>query len=222
MKEKRNINGVKDTNQNYKGTVAEIVKKIIAIALSLGMMITAAQAIRMYNEWRASKTQDIESAQKENIKQVSFEDVQKIVEEYREAKKNNDTEKIDALNREAIEGNYTSVLFKGLKEEIIRSLGLDIEKVEVYEARDGVFLIDKEKIKKYAVVDHTGQINSRVKYVDKNGKNPKIPYEMRQMVSNLGKECGWGNHLRIADLEEYYADFEYVAEYEPAAEIEER
>ncbi len=220
MKEKREIKGVKETNENYTGNVSGIVKKIIAIALSLGMLLTAAQAIRMYNEWKASRSNDtkIENVQKS----ISFEDVQKIVEEYREAKKNNDTEKIDALNREAIEGNYTNVLFKGLKEEIIRSLGLDIEKVEVYEARDGVFLIDKEKIKKYAVVDHTGQINSRVKYVDKNGKNPKIPYEMRQMVSNLGKECGWGNHLRIADLEEYYADFEYVAEYEPAAEIEER
>ena len=220
MKEKREIKGVKETNENYTGNVSGIVKKIIAIALSLGMLLTAAQAIRMYNEWKASRSNDtkIENVQKS----ISFEDVKKIVEEYREAKKNNDTEKIDALNRKAIEGNYTSVLFKGLKEEIIRSLGLDIEKVEVYEARDGVFLIDKEKIKKYAVVDHTGQINSRVKYVDKNGKNPKIPYEMRQMVSNLGKECGWGNHLRIADLEEYYADFEYVAEYEPAAEIEER
>ena len=220
MKEKREIKGVKETNENYTGNVSGIVKKIIAIALSLGILLTAAQAIRMYNEWKASRSNDtkIENVQKS----ISFEDVKKIVEEYREAKKNNDTEKIDALNRKAIEGNYTSALFKGLKEEIIRSLGLDIEKVEVYEARDGVFLIDKEKIKKYAVVDHTGQINSRVKYVDKNGKNPKIPYEMRQMVSNLGKECGWGNHLGIADLEEYYADFEYVAEYEPAAEIEER
>ena len=222
MKKKKTITGVKKTTESYTGNVCSIIKRIIAAALALGVAITAAVAIKLFYKWQETRRQEAGIVAQDNIKKVSFEDVQKIVEEYREAKKNNDTERIEELNREVSEGNYAGVLYKGLKEEIVRSLGLDPEKVEVYEARDGVFLIDKEKSKKRAIVDHTGQINNWVKYVDKNGKNPKIPYEMKQMVSDLGRVCGWGRYMRIADLDAYYADFEYVSGYEPAAEIEDR
>ncbi len=222
MKKKKTITGVKKTTESYTGNVCSIIKRIIAAALALGVAITAAVAIKLFYKWQETRRQEAGIVAQDNIKKVSFEDVQKIVEEYREAKNNNDTERIEELNREVSEGNYAGVLYKGLKEEIVRSLGLDPEKVEVYEARDGVFLIDKEKSKKRAIVDHTGQINNWVKYVDKNGKNPKIPYEMKQMVSDLGRVCGWGRYMRIADLDAYYADFEYVAGYEPAAEIEDR
>lgn len=222
MKKKKTITGVKKTTESYTGNVCSIIKRIIAAALALGVAITAAVAIKLFYKWQETRRQEAGIVAQDNIKKVSFEDVQKIVEEYREAKNNNDTERIEELNREVSEGNYAGVLYKGLKEEIVRSLGLDPEKVEVYEARDGVFLIDKEKSKKRAIVDHTGQINNWVKYVDKNGKNPKIPYEMKQMVSDLGRVCGWGRYMRIADLDAYYADFEYVSGYEPAAEIEDR
>lgn len=222
MKKKKTITGVKKTTENYTGNVCSIIKRIIAAALALGVAITAAVAIKLFYKWQETRREEAGIVSQDNIKKVSFEDVQKIVEEYREAKKNNDTERIDELNREVSEGNYTSVLYEVLKEEIVRSLGLDPEKVEVYEARDGVFLIDKENAKKYAIVDHTGQINNRVKYIDKNGKNPKIPYEMRQMVSDLGRVHGWGRHVRMADLDTYYANFEYVAEYEQGEEFGER
>lgn len=222
MKKKKNITGVKKTTESYTGNVYSIVKRIIAAALALGVAITAAVAIRLFHKWQETRRQEAGIVAQDNIKKVSFEDVQKIVEEYREAKKNNDTERIEELKREVSEGDYASVLYKGLKEEIVRSLGLNPEKVEVFEARDGVFLIDKEKAKEHARVDHTGQISSRVKYIDKNGKNPKIPYEMRKMVSDLGKVHGMGKYMRIDELDAYYTDFEYVSEYEPGTEIGER
>ena len=39
MKEKRKINGIKDNNQNYKGNVSEIAKKIMALVKLLLKML---------------------------------------------------------------------------------------------------------------------------------------------------------------------------------------
>lgn len=219
MKNRRKINGVKNTNENYKGNASVIVKKIVALLLSVGMIITAAEAIELYNRWRASKTKDTETAEKQNIREVSLEDVKQIVEEYREAKNNNDTEKIKEINMKLSEGNYIDALNKGLKEQVVKSLGLDPEKVDVLQARDGVFLIDKEKAKKGAVVDHTGQINNSVKYVDENGKNPKIPHEMKQILLRVGNATPTGKYMRIDELDVYYADLEEVAEYSADIEV---
>ena len=72
MKEKRKINGIKDNNQNYKGNVSEIAKKIMALVLSLGMMITAAEAIRMYNQWRASKNPEVGIENHDELKKSYF------------------------------------------------------------------------------------------------------------------------------------------------------
>mgnify|MGYP006991682296 CR=1 FL=1 len=147
MKEKRKINGIKDNNQNYKGNVSEIAKKIMALVLSLGMMITAAEAIRMYNQWRASKNPEVGIENHDELKKVTFEDVKAIVEEYREAVESNDIEKQKSLNIKFAEGDYFSALLGKYKEQIVESLDLDPEKVEVVLARDGTFLVDKEKAK---------------------------------------------------------------------------
>ena len=171
MKEKRTIKGVKENTQNYKGKAVDTIKKIVALALTLGIMITAAQAIRMYNRWRDSKTNGIGVGDVQKLKKVDFENVKSLVEEYRQAKENNDTEKIKSLEIKLSEGNYFEVLNESFKEQVVKSLGYDPQKVKVVSARDGVFLVDKEKASGRLLVDHTGQINSGVKYIDKNGKN---------------------------------------------------
>lgn len=220
MKEKREIKGVKDTNENYTGHVKGIVTKIIALLLSVGIIITAVEAIELYNRWRASRTQDIEASQQEKIKQVSFQEVKQLVEEYREAVSNNDTEKISSLESKLHEGNYFDVLYGIVKTQAVESLGLDPEKVEVFTARDGIFLIDKEKAKDRLSVDHTGQINPGVKYIAQNGKNPSIPSDIKKIISSLGDDMSAARYKRMDDLEVHYSNYEYLVEYE--LEIEER
>lgn len=220
MKEKREIKGVKDTNENYTGHVKGIVTKIIALLLSVGIIITAVEAIELYNRWRASRTQDIEASQQEKIKQVSFQEVKQLVEEYREAVSNNDTEKISSLESKLHEGNYFDVLYGIVKTQAVESLGLDPEKVEVFTARDGIFLIDKEKAKDRLSVDHTGQINPGVKYIAQNGKNPSIPSDIKKIISSLGDDMSAARYKRMDDLEAHYSNYEYLVEYE--LEIEER
>lgn len=222
MKEKREIKGVKDTNQNYKGNCCGIIKKILALVLAAGMIITAAEAIRMYNQWRASKTQGTGIGQQDKLKDVSFEDVKSIIEEYREAEKNNDTEKIKALNIKLNEGNYFGALYEEFREQMVESLGHDPEKVEVFIARDGVFLIDKEKASKRMIVDFTGQINSSVKYIGKDGKNPKIPSEMKEMVRKLGDDKSFAKYNGIRELDQHYSNYEYLLEYVPERDSGER
>ena len=213
MKEKRTINGVKDTKQNYTGNVVGTIKKIIALALTLGIVITAAQAIRFFNHWRDAKGKDIVAEDVQKLKEVTFEDVKEIVKDYREAQENNDTERLKALEEKLQKGNYFEVLNSELKEQIVESLGLDTEKVEVVIARDGVFLVDKEKASQRMIMDHTGQINPAVKYYDANGKNPPIPNEMKTMADNLGKDISFARFRGMKDLEEHYANFEYIKGY---------
>lgn len=213
MKEKRTINGVKDTKQNYTGNVVGTIKKIIALALTLGIVITAAQAIRFFNHWRDAKGKDVVAEDVQKLKEVTFEDVKEIVKDYREAQENNDTERLKALDEKLQKGNYFEVLNSELKEQIVESLGLDTEKVEVVIARDGVFLVDKEKASQRMIMDHTGQINPAVKYYDANGKNPPIPNEMKTMADNLGKDISFARFRGMKDLEEHYANFEYIKGY---------
>lgn len=214
MKEKRKINGIKDNNQNYKGNVSEIAKKIMALVLSLGMMITAAEAIRMYNQWRASKNPEVGIENHDELKKVTFEDVKAIVEEYREAVESNDIEKQKSLNIKFAEGDYFSALLGKYKEQIIESLDLDPEKVEVVLARDGTFLVDKEKAKGKVIFDHAGQLLDSVKYLDKNGKNPQIPYEIKKMFNDLGTDMSVARYRGIRDLERHYSNYEYIEQYE--------
>lgn len=222
MREKRKINGVKDTEQNYKGNAYGTIKKVIALVLSAGMLITAAEALRMYNQWRDSKIPGTEVSDQKNVKDVSFEDVKKLVEEYREAKRNNDTEKIKSLDLKLSQGNYFEVLFGNFKEQMVESLGFDPERVEIVIARNGTFLVDKEKAKDKAVVDHTGQISSSVKYIDETGKNPKVPRKMQNMVSLLGTDVSVAKYKKMVDLESHYSNFEYLLEYEPEIDGDER
>lgn len=214
MKEKRKINGIKDNNQNYKGNVSEIAKKIMALVLSLGMMITAAEAIRMYNQWRASKNPEVGIENHDELKKVTFEDVKAIVEEYREAVESNDIEKQKSLNIKFAEGDYFSALLGKYKEQIVVSLDLDPEKVEVVLARDGTFLVDKEKAKGKVILDHAGQLLDSVKYLDKNGKNPQIPYEIKKMFNDLGTDMSVARYRGISDLERHYSNYEYIEQYE--------
>lgn len=214
MKEKRKINGIKDNNQNYKGNVSEIAKKIMALVLSLGMMITAAEAIRMYNQWRASKNPEVGIENHDELKKVTFEDVKAIVEEYREAVESNDIEKQKSLNIKFAEGDYFSALLGKYKEQIVESLDLDPEKVEVVLARDGTFLVDKEKAKGKVIFDHAGQLLDSVKYFDKNGKNPPIPYEIKKMFNDLGTDMSVARYRGISDLERHYSNYEYIEQYE--------
>lgn len=214
MKEKRKINGIKDNNQNYKGNVSEIAKKIMALVLSLGMMITAAEAIRMYNQWRASKNPEVGIENHDELKKVTFEDVKAIVEEYREAVESNDIEKQKSLNIKFAEGDYFSALLGKYKEQIVESLDLDPEKVEVVLARDGTFLVDKEKAKGKVILDHAGQLLDSVKYLDKNGKNPPIPYEIKKMFNDLGIDMSVARYRGISDLERHYSNYEYIEQYE--------
>jgi hypothetical protein len=214
MKEKRKINGIKDNNQNYKGNVSEIAKKIMALVLSLGMMITAAEAIRMYNQWRASKNPEVGIENHDELKKVTFEDVKAIVEEYREAVESNDIEKQKSLNIKFAEGDYFSALLGKYKEQIVESLDLDPEKVEVVLARDGIFLVDKEKAKGKVIFDHAGQLLDSVKYLDKNGKNPQIPYEIKKMFNDLGTDMSVARYRGISDLERHYSNYEYIEQYE--------
>ena len=214
MKEKRKINGIKDNNQNYKGNVSEIVKKIMALVLSLGMMITTAEAIRMYNQWRASKNPEVGIENHDELKKVTFEDVKAIVEEYREAVESNDIEKQKSLNIKFAEGDYFSALLGKYKEQIVESLDLDPEKVEVVLARDGTFLVDKEKAKCKVILDHAGQLLDSVKYLDKNGKNPQIPYEIKKMFNDLGTDMSVARYRGISDLERHYSNYEYIEQYE--------
>ncbi len=214
MKEKRKINGIKDNNQNYKGNVSEIVKKIMALVLSLGMMITAAEAIRMYNQWRASKNPEVGIENHDELKKVTFEDVKAIVEEYREAVESNDIEKQKSLNIKFAEGDYFSALLGKYKEQIVESLDLDPEKVEVVLARDGTFLVDKEKAKGKVILDHAGQLLDSVKYFDKNGKNPQIPYEIKKMFNDLVTDMSVARYRGISDLERHYSNYEYIEQYE--------
>lgn len=214
MKEKRKINGIKDNNQNYKGNVSEIAKKIMALVLSLGMMITAAEAIRMYNQWRASKNPEVGIENHDELKKVTFEDVKAIVEEYREAVESNDIEKQKSLNIKFAEGDYFSALLGKYKEQIVVSLDLDPEKVEVVLARDGTFLVDKEKAKGKVIFDHAGQLLDSVKYLDKNGKNPQIPYEIKKMFNDLGTDMSVARYRGISDLERHYSNYEYIEQYE--------
>lgn len=214
MKEKRKINGIKDNNQNYKGNVSEIAKKIMALVLSLGMMITAAEAIRMYNQWRASKNPEVGIENHDELKKVTFEDVKAIVEEYREAVESNDIEKQKSLNIKFAEGDYFSALLGKYKEQIVESLDLDPEKVEVVLARDGTFLVDKEKAKGKVIYDHAGQLLDSVKYLDKNGKNPQIPYEIKKMFNDLGTDMSVARYRGISDLERHYSNYEYIEQYE--------
>lgn len=214
MKEKRKINGIKDNNQNYKGNVSEIAKKIMALVLSLGMMITAAEAIRMYNQWRASKNPEVGIENHDELKKVTFEDVKAIVEEYREAVESNDIEKQKSLNIKFAEGDYFSALLGKYKEQIVVSLDLDPEKVEVVLARDGTFLVDKEKAKGKVILDHAGQLIDSVKYLDKNGKNPQIPYEIKKMFNDLGTDMSVARYRGISDLERHYSNYEYIEQYE--------
>lgn len=214
MKEKRKINGIKDNNQNYKGNVSEIAKKIMALVLSLGMMITAAEAIRMYNQWRASKNPEVGIENHDELKKVTFEDVKAIVEEYREAVESNDIEKQKSLNIKFAEGDYFSALLGKYKEQIVESLDLDPEKVEVVLARDGTFLVDKEKAKGKVILDHAGQLIDSVKYLDKNGKNPQIPYEIKKMFNDLGTDMSVARYRGISDLERHYSNYEYIEQYE--------
>lgn len=214
MKEKRKINGIKDNNQNYKGNVSEIAKKIMALVLSLGMMITAAEAIRMYNQWRASKNPEVGIENHDELKKVTFEDVKAIVEEYREAVESNDIEKQKSLNIKFAEGDYFSALLGKYKEQIVESLDLDPEKVEVVLARDGTFLVDKEKAKGKVIFDHAGQLLDSVKYLDKNGKNLQIPYEIKKMFNDLGTDMSVARYRGISDLERHYSNYEYIEQYE--------
>lgn len=211
MKEKRDINGVKDTKQNYTGKTAGIIKKILALALSLGMVLSAAQAIRMYNEWKASKTQDIgiEEVQKE----IGFEDVKSIVQEYREAVKNNDSETIDKLEKKLHEGKYFDALFNEFEKELIEALGYDPEAVDIVSARDGVFLVDKTKAAQRSAITSNGTINSGVKYLDKSGKNPPIPTELKKMFSSLGEDMSFANIRGMKDLEAHFSNLESLDEY---------
>ena len=75
MKEKKTIKGVKKTTQNYTGKVVNVVKKIIAVALLMGIMLTAAQAIRMFKHWYESRTNDVGVEDVQKQENVTFEDV---------------------------------------------------------------------------------------------------------------------------------------------------
>ena len=74
-------------------------------------------------------------------------------------------------------------------------------------------LVDKEKASQRMIMDHTGQINPAVKYYDANGKNPPIPNEMKTMADNLGKDISFARFRGMKDLEEHYANFEYIKGY---------
>ena len=149
-----------------------------------------------------------------NLKKVTFEDVKAIVEEYREAVESNDIEKQKSLNIKFAEGDYFSALLGKYKEQIVESLDLDPEKVEVVLARDGTFLVDKEKAKGKVIFDHAGQLLDSVKYLDKNGKNPQIPYEIKKMFNDLGTDMSVARYRGISDLERHYSNYEYIEQYE--------
>lgn len=220
MKEKREIKGVKETNENYTGNVSGIVKKIIAIALSLGMLLTAAQAIRMYNEWKASRSNDtkIENVQKS----ISFEDVKNIIKEYREAVENNDSETIEKLDKQVKGGKYFDALFKEFEKELVKTLGYDPEVVEIVTARDGTFLVDKTKSAQRLAITSNGTINPWVKYIGKDGKNPPIPQELKEMYDELGKDMSFAGIRGIEGLEFHYSNLEALEDYElPSPEPEE-
>lgn len=214
MKEKREIKGVKETNENYKGKVAEIVKKIIALALTLGIAISAAQAIKMYNEWKSSREQGTEMVGNQNKQEITFEDVKSLVEEYREAVKNDDGETINKLEEKLHTGNYFEVLFSEFEKELVETLGYDSEEVDVVAARDGVFLVDKQKASQKLMLSSNGTINPNVKYIDKNGKNPKIPTELKEMFKTLGEDITFADFRGMSSLEAHFSNLEYVQGYE--------
>ncbi len=220
MKEKREIKGVKETNENYKGKVAEIVKKIIALALTLGIAISAAQAIKMYNEWKSSREQGTEMVGNQNKQEITFEDVKSLVEEYREAVKNDDGETINKLEEKLHTGNYFEVLFSEFEKELVETLGYDSEDVDVVVARDGVFLVDKQKASQKVMLSSNGTINPNVKYIDENGKNPKIPTELKEKFKTLGEDITFANIRGMNSLEEHFSDFEFLQGYEVEEDLE--
>lgn len=212
MKEKRDINGVKENSQNYTGKATGIIKKILALALSLGIVLSAAQAIRMYNEWKSSKTQDTSI---ENVeKGISFEDVKSLVQEYREAVKNNDNETIDKLEKKLHEGKYFDSLFGEFEKELIETLGYDPQNVDIVSARDGVFLVDKTKAAQRSAITSNGTINPWVKYIGENGKNPPIPTELKKMYTKLGEDMSFANIRGMEDLEAHFSNLESLEYYE--------
>ena len=213
MKEKKTIKGVKKTTQNYTGKVVNVVKKIIAVALLMGIMLTAAQAIRMFKHWYESRTNDVGVEDVQKQENVTFEDVKTLIEEYRAAIENNDVEEVKALESKLSKGNYFETLNEEFKEQVVESLGYDSQKVKIVTARDGVFLVDKKKAEKNMIFDHTGQINASVKYIDKNGKNPIIPQEIKTMVEAIGRDVSFARFRSLKDLERHYSNFEYVEDY---------
>ena len=102
MKEKRKVSLNKDNKKSYKGNVGIVIRKILAVALSIGLMITAAEAIRLFNQWYASRHNETNiTVQQEEI---SMEEVKALVEEYRAA--GNDETKISALNEKLKDPKY--------------------------------------------------------------------------------------------------------------------
>lgn len=206
MKEKRNINGIKDNDKNYKGNVKSIVTKVIAVALSLGLALSAAEAIRMYNEWRASKNPEvgIENVQKE----ISFDDVENIVKQYRDAFAKNDLETIEKLDKEVKSNEYFGPLYEAFKQKIVEDMGYDFDKVDIVAARDGYFLVDREKAALRSAITSNGTINSFVKFIGEDGKNPSVPYEVKEMLRKLSINMSTPSIRDIEDLDEHYKKFE--------------
>ena len=210
MKEKRKMSLNKDNKKSYKGNVGIVIRKILAVALSIGLMITAAEAIRLFNQWYASRHNETNiTVQQEEI---SMEEVKALVEEYRAA--GNDETKISALNEKLKDPKYMEALYRGFKEEMVIALGLDPEKVEVFEARDGIFLIDKTRVAGKLMVDHTGQINPAVKYLNKEGKNPPIPKDMKDMYYDISRDFALSGMIGIETFDGHYSNLEYLQDYQ--------
>lgn len=179
---KVNLKGAKNLeNKKFKGNVASIVKKITAATISLGLAVSAPQAIKMYKEWETNRNLDTlnsilnldENNVNSNISidENVLEEFELILQEYRQALEDNDENRKAELDNQVIEKDYYRLIAKELEKSIIRNLGYNPEGVRILIDRSNLlYLVDKEEIEKGVIYTTIGTLSDKVKIKDTKRK----------------------------------------------------
>lgn len=201
---KRNISGAKTVDKKLKGKISNIIKGVTAITVTVGLAITARQAIEMYNHWQNNRNLDnLESimTKTQYDEDLGIEDDSKleefetIMEEYKQALQNNDDKRKEELDKKVEEEGYFKLIYQEFENTIVKKLGYDPEKVQIVMGRDGYFLADKAKLAEGVYIEDYGTISNRVKIRDEKGESIPIPTEDIKELDEAGKimdisKCG--------------------------------
>ena len=193
--DKRTIKGVKDVkNKRFTGKIiSKVIKVITAAVLSIGLAITAQQALKMYKQWTATNSLNNLSAIVNRVQDQSdqimldndsLEGFETIMQEYKQAMEGNDKNRKKELDAMVEHNGYFDIIHKEIKSSIVKNLGYDPNEVEVIMGADGFYIADKSKMEEGVYIASDGSVSDRVKIKDEEGNDVRIPSESLEILKN--------------------------------------